>query len=140
MSDLFHEDVPLEFIQRVFSVMAQARWHTFQVLTKRAKRLAELSPVLPWQPNIWMGVSVETEMYLGRIDCLRRTGAHTKFLSLEPLLGPLPGMDLGAINWVILGGESGPGARPMQLPWVGRTSATSAGLPVCRSSSSSGAE
>jgi protein gp37 len=118
MSDLFHKDVPLEFIQRVFDVMRRARWHTFQVLTKRSGRLAQLQAGLDWPENVWMGVSVETAAYTGRIDDLRRTQARTKFLSLEPLLGPLPGLDLRAIDWVIVGGESGPGARPMEREWV----------------------
>lgn len=118
MSDLFHDDVPLEYIQRVFAVMNAANWHQYQVLTKRAERLEELSPLLPWAPHIWMGVSVESERYLSRIECLRRTHAHVKFLSLEPLLGPLPKMDLRGIDWAIAGGESGPGARPMDIDWL----------------------
>jgi protein gp37 len=118
MSDLFHEDVPSEYIQRVFEVMARADWHTFQVLTKRAARLAELSPLIDWPDNVWMGVSVETSKYEHRIDDLRTTNAVTKFLSLEPLLGPLPDLDLAGIDWVIVGGESGPGARPIELSWV----------------------
>ena len=118
MSDLFHEDVPLAYIQRVFEVMARAHWHRFQVLTKRADRLAELSLSLEWTPNVWMGVSVETDAYRGRIDELRSTAAQTKFLSLEPLLGPLQGLDLRQIDWVIVGGESGPRSRPMDPEWV----------------------
>ncbi len=118
MSDLFHKDVPVEFIQRTFDVMRRAHWHTFQVLTKRAERLEELSPQIDWPENVWMGVSVETEKYTFRIDHLRRTGAKTKFLSLEPLLGPLPNLDLKNINWAIVGGESGPGARPVMQEWV----------------------
>jgi protein gp37 len=118
MSDLFHEDVPEEFIQRVFDVMRRAPWHRFQVLTKRSARLAELSPYLPWPPHVWMGVSVENRDYAFRIDDLRRTGAAVKFLSLEPLLGPLPDLPLDGIHWVIVGGESGPGARPMDPSWV----------------------
>ena len=118
MSDLFHDDVPTSFIIRVFEVMAAAHWHQFQVLTKRSKRLRELAPQLPWRPNIWMGVSVERADYLFRIDDLRATDAQVKFLSLEPLLGPLDGMDLRSINWAIVGGESGPGARPMNGEWV----------------------
>jgi protein gp37 len=118
MSDLFHVDVPLSYIKDVFDVMSRARWHQFQVLTKRAERIEELSPKLKWQPNIWMGVSVENEEYLYRIDHLRKTGAHVKFLSLEPLLGPLPKMKLRGIDWAIVGGESGPGARPMNADWV----------------------
>jgi protein gp37 len=118
MSDLFHLDVPLSYIADVFDVMRRAHWHQFQVLTKRAERIEELSPNLKWQPNIWMGVSVENEEYLYRIDHLRRTGAHVKFLSLEPLLGPLPEMNLRGIDWAIVGGESGPGARHMNGDWV----------------------
>ncbi len=118
MSDLFHQDVPLAYIRRVFAVMGRAHWHRFQVLTKRADRLAQLSAKLAWAPNIWMGVSVETEAYRGRIDKLRSTDAQTKFLSLEPLLGPLHSLNLDGIDWVIVGGESGPGSRPMDPAWV----------------------
>jgi protein gp37 len=118
MSDLFHKDVPLEYIQRVFEVMRQAHWHQYQVLTKRSERLLELSPKLKWAPQIWMGVSVENADYIDRIDDLRQTGAHVKFLSLEPLLGPLPKLDLRGIDWAIVGGESGPGARPINPDWV----------------------
>lgn len=118
MSDLFHDDVPLEFIQRVFDVMQRAHWHRFQVLTKRADRLEEISKKLPWASNVWMGVSVESAKYIERIDHLRNTGAITKFLSLEPLLSALPKMNLTSVDWVITGGESGPGARPMHLAWV----------------------
>jgi protein gp37 len=118
MSDLFHKDVPIKFIQKVFNTMKQAHWHTFQVLTKRAERLEEVSPKLSWAPNIWMGVSVESDRFTYRIDHLRKTKAHIKFLSLEPLLGPLPNLKLKGINWAIVGGESGPGARPMDGSWV----------------------
>lgn len=118
MSDLFHDDVPLDYVHRVFDVMERAHWHRFQVLTKRAERLAELAPRLPWPRNVWMGVSVETEAYRWRIDALRSTDAGIRFLSLEPLLGPLPDLDLTDIHWVIVGGESGPGARPMKQEWV----------------------
>jgi protein gp37 len=118
MSDLFHKDVPLEFIQRVFDTMKRAHWHQFQVLTKRSERLAELSPYLEWTDNIWMGVSVENEKYTFRIDDLRKTGAKIKFLSVEPLIGPISTMNLKGINWVIVGGESGPGARPLEREWV----------------------
>ncbi|HVG60778.1 MAG TPA: phage Gp37/Gp68 family protein, partial [Hyalangium sp.] len=118
MSDLFHKDVPLAYIQRVFSVMNRAHWHRFQVLTKRANRLAELSPEINWPTNVWMGVSVENSDYVDRIDDLRSTGAHVKFLSLEPLLGPLPKLKLRGIDWVIVGGESGPRSRPMDPAWV----------------------
>ncbi len=118
MSDLFHLDVPLSYIADVFDVMRRAHWHPFQVLTKRAERIEELSPELKWQPNIWMGVSVENEEYLYRIDHLRNTGARMTFLSMEPLLGPLPKMKLRGIDWAIIGGESGPGASPMNADWV----------------------
>ncbi|MHB8574722.1 MAG: DUF5131 family protein [Dehalococcoidia bacterium] len=118
MSDLFHKDVPVEFVQQVFDVMQRASWHRFQVLTKRSERLAELSSLLTWAPNIWMGVSVESHRYTHRVDDLRDTGAAVKFLSLEPLLGPLPDLDLSGIDWAIVGGESGPGARPIQETWV----------------------
>jgi len=118
MSDLFHHEVPLDFIQQVFDVMQRAHWHRFQVLTKRAERLHELDPLLPWPANVWMGVSVENATYTYRIDLLRQTGAAIKFLSLEPLLAPLPNLDLSGIDWVIVGGESGPGARPMAVEWV----------------------
>ena len=118
MSDLFHVDVPRDYVRKVFDVMAAAHWHQFQVLTKRSGRLLKLSKELPWPVNVWMGVSVENADYLRRIDHLRGTGAHVKFLSLEPLLGPLPDLDLRNIDWVIVGGESGPGARPMDPGWV----------------------
>lgn len=118
MSDLLHEDVPLSFVEEVFDVMKRAWWHRFQVLTKRADRLQDLSGRISWAPNIWMGVSVENEQYVDRIDHLRDTGAHVKFLSLEPLLGPLSRLDLAGIHWVIVGGESGPGARLMRAEWV----------------------
>ena len=117
MSDLFHDQVPLEYIQSVFRVMNQADWHQYQVLTKRAERLEELSGALPWAPHIWMGVSVENRDYLWRIDHLRRAAAY-EFLSIEPLLSPLGRIDLRGIDWVIVGGESGPGARPMVGEWV----------------------
>lgn len=117
-SDLYHKDVPEEFIGRVFETMNRAHWHTYQILTKRAERLEELSPRLPWAPHIWQGVSVENADYTSRIDHLRRTGAHVKFLSVEPLLGPIPHLDLAGIHWVIVGGESGPGCRPMEEEWV----------------------
>jgi protein gp37 len=118
MSDLLHERVPLEFIQRVFDVMRRAFWHEFQVLTKRAARLAESSPSIEWPPNVWMGVSVESQRYVGRADFLRRTGAAVKFLSLEPLLGPIRHLDLRGIDWVIAGGESGRRPRPVREEWV----------------------
>jgi protein gp37 len=118
MSDLFHKDAPEEFIHRVFDVMRRASWHVFQVLTKRAERLAKLSACIEWPENVWMGVSVERADYTFRIDYLRQTGANTRFLSLEPLLGPLEDLNLRGIDWVIVGGESGPGARPMREEWV----------------------
>jgi len=118
MSDLFHEQVPFDFVSRVFEVMSVAHWHTFQVLTKRSQRLRDLSGHLPWPRNIWMGVSVENNNYQFRVDDLRSGGARVKFLSLEPLLGPLPKLNLSGIDWVIVGGESGPKARPMDPAWV----------------------
>jgi protein gp37 len=131
MSDMFHQRVPADFILRAFDVMRRAHWHRFQVLTKRADRLAALSSELEWPENVWMGVSVESESFTHRIDRLRRTGAAVKFLSLEPLLGPLHDLELDGIDWVIVGGESGPGARPMNLNWVTsiRDQCTSAGVP-----------
>jgi protein gp37 len=118
MSDLFHEEVPVDFIHRVFGIMRQASWHQFQVLTKRSKRLSELSPEIDWPPNVWMGVSVENERFVYRIDDLRKTGASVKFVSAEPLLGPLQGLNLDGVDWLIVGGESGPHARPMLESWV----------------------
>lgn len=118
MSDLFHPEVPLEFIQKVFTVMNDTPQHTYQVLTKRAERLYELHHLLNWNENIWMGVSVEDERVIDRIDFLRETNAHIKFLSCEPLIGPLQNMNLENINWVIVGGESGRKARPIQESWV----------------------
>lgn len=118
MSDLFHKNVPQEFMLRVFDVMNRADWHTYQILTKRSGRLREADVHIPWSPHIWMGVSVETEQYQKRIDDLRATGAHLKFVSFEPLLGPIPSLDLHGIDWVIVGGESGPRARPMNPAWV----------------------
>jgi len=118
MSDLFHDEVPEEFIQRVFAVMEAASRHSFQLLTKRPERAAELAPALPWPTNVWMGTSVENEEVIDRIHALRRIPAEVRFLSLEPLLGPLPSLDLSGIHWVIVGGESGPGARPMEAGWV----------------------
>ncbi|MCX5801479.1 MAG: phage Gp37/Gp68 family protein [Candidatus Eisenbacteria bacterium] len=118
MSDLFHDAVPLSFILEVFKVMNQCRRHQFQVLTKRPKRLVSLDQVLPWSANIWMGVSVENEEVLGRVDWLRKCSAKVKFLSLEPLLGPLNHLSLAHIDWVIVGGESGSRARPTREEWV----------------------
>jgi protein gp37 len=118
MGDLFHEDIPLSFILSVFDLIRRAPIHTFQLLTKRSDRLAALTTKLDWPPNLWMGVSVENSDYIYRINHLRQTGAHVKFLSLEPLLGPLSGLNLQGIAWVIVGGESGPHARPIQQDWV----------------------
>jgi protein gp37 len=118
MSDLFHDNVPSEFILNVFTIMKQASWHTFQVLTKRSTRLVELSRIIQWPENVWMGVSVENTDYKYRINNLRLTHARVKFLSIEPLLGPIVDIDLQGIDWVIVGGESGPGARPMNENWV----------------------
>lgn len=118
MSDLFHKDVPLEFIQKVFKVMNDNPQHVFQVLTKRAHRLLQVQDSLKWTHNIWMGVSVEDNRVVNRIDFLRQTSARTKFLSCEPLIGALPDMNLQGIDWVIVGGESGPKARHMNPDWV----------------------
>jgi protein gp37 len=118
MSDIFHDAVPEKVIIKLFSIMNCAEQHTFQVLTKRAERLKKLSPKLPWAKNIWMGVTVENQKASHRIEKLRQTGAHTKFLSMEPLLVPFTNADFSVINWVIVGGESGPGARPMKEEWV----------------------
>ena len=118
MSDMFHEDVPEEFIRRVFDVMVDCPQHTFQVLTKRSARLREMGPRLPWSTNIWMGVSVEDDRVLERIEDLRATPALVRFLSCEPLIGPLASLNLDAIHWLIAGGESGPNSRPMDGDWV----------------------
>jgi len=118
MSDLFHKDIPLEFIQRVFKVMNDCRWHIFQVLTKREERLLELDSKLNWSSNIWMGVSIENQDYTYRMDYLKQTGAKVKFLSLEPLLGSISNMNLDMIDWVIVGGESGPKSRPVKRTWI----------------------
>jgi protein gp37 len=118
MSDLFHEDIPTPYVFRIFDVMRRASWHQFQVLTKRADRLAAVSARIEWPRNVWMGVSVENADYVERIEHLRRTNAYLKFLSLEPLVGPLPGLGLDDIDWVIVGGESGRGARPIRKEWV----------------------
>lgn len=118
MSDLFHEEVPWEFIENIFKVMQEANWHTFQILTKRAERLLECSDLVYWSNNVWMGVTVENSDFQYRIDFLRKTNAHVKFLSLEPLLGPIEELNLEGIDWVIVGGESGPGARPIKEEWV----------------------
>ena len=117
MSDLFHEDIPEDYIQAVFSVMRKANWHTFQILTKRSQQLAAVAPRLPWPHNVWMGVSVENQRWTSRIDDLRKVPAKVRFLSCEPLLGPLQ-LDLEGIDWVIVGGESGARARPMKPEWA----------------------
>lgn len=118
MSDLFHSEVPLDFIQSVFNTMTETPQHTYQVLTKRPERLLELSPYLTFAPNIWVGTSVEDDRVRNRIDILRQVPAHILFLSCEPLIGPLNNLNLNGIDWVIVGGESGPGARPMEEEWV----------------------
>lgn len=118
MSDLFHESIPAEFILQVFDTMRRTSRHRFQVLTKRAERLEELGDTIQWPDNVWMGVTVERRDYASRIDCLRRTDARVKFLSCEPLLGPLPNLNLEGIGWVIVGGESGPSSRPIDPHWV----------------------
>ena len=118
MSDLFHEKVPAAFISKVFRVMNEAQQHTFQVLTKRSENMRRLSHSLPWPENVWMGVTVENSDYLKRMDDLRDTPARIKFVSFEPLLGPILDIDLTGIDWVIVGGESGPKARPMSPSWV----------------------
>jgi protein gp37 len=118
MSDLFHDSVPISYVQRVFDVMRRAYWHRFQVLTKRAQRLADLAAELPWPSNVWMGVSIESAEYAWRLEHLRKAPATVRFLSLEPLLGPLPSLRLAGIHWVIVGGESGPKARPMNPDWA----------------------
>jgi protein gp37 len=118
MSDVFHENVTIEFIGEIFQVMRKADWHIFQVLTKRSERLLEVAHEIDWPKNVWMGVSVESADTAFRINHLRKVPASIRFLSLEPLLGPIPDMDLNGIDWVIVGGESGPGARPMTKTWV----------------------
>lgn len=118
MSDLFHEAIPEAYIRQVFAVMERADWHTFQVLTKRTQRLASLGPMLPWSPHVWAGVSIENRRWLGRADDLRRVPARVRFVSAEPLLGPLDGLDLTGIHWLITGGESGLRHRPVDPDWV----------------------
>jgi protein gp37 len=118
MSDLFHNDIPFDFISKIFDVMYRASHHRFQALTKRSKRMLHLSPKLPWPENVWMGVTVENANYVYRIDHLRKTPAAIKFISFEPLLGPIPNINLEGIDWVIVGGESGPNARPMKSAWA----------------------
>lgn len=118
MSDLFHEEISEVFILRVFEVMQKATWHKFQVLTKRSERMEALSRFLPWPENVWLGVTVENNDCQNRIDALKKTPASVKFISMEPLLSSVPKMDLNGLNWIIVGGESGPGARPMKQEWV----------------------
>lgn len=118
MSDLFHEEIPDEFIGEVFAAMRQASWHTFQILTKRHQRLVEVGRSLGWPPNVWMGVSIENRRFVHRSDFLREIPAAVRFVSAEPLLGPLEGLDLTGIDWLIAGGESGPGHRPVREEWL----------------------
>jgi len=118
MSDLFHDDVPLSFIQEVFGTMAAADWHTFQILTKRHERLAATARLLQWPANVWMGVSIENRRFVHRANYLRQVPAAVRFISAEPLLGPLEGLDLAGIDWLIAGGESGPGHRRIDVSWV----------------------
>jgi protein gp37 len=118
MSDLFHEAIPLDFVRAVFSTMHQAQWHTFQILTKRADRLAEIAPQLHWPENVWMGVSIENHRFVYRADRLRTVPAAVRFVSAEPLLGPLHGLRLEGISWLIAGGESGHGHRPVKVEWI----------------------
>ena len=131
LSDLFHKDVPADYVARVFDVMRRARWHVFQVLTKRPDRLRELDASLDWPDNVWAGVTVESAKHACRIDDLRAPGAQMKFLSLEPLLGPMPDLDLAGIDWVIVGGETGPKARRMDAAWARdvRDRCVAAGVP-----------
>lgn len=131
MGDLFHDEVPDEFIVCVFDVMARSPQHCFHLLTKRPERLAAMSSRLPWPANIWAGATVEDDAHRGRADWLRQTGAAVRYLVLEPLLGPVEQLDLSGIGWVILGGESGPGARPLHIDWVRsvRDQCVAAGVP-----------
>jgi len=118
MSDLFHEEVSTQFIKEIFHVMREADWHVFQILTKRSSRLLNIANELDWPKNVWMGVTVENSASTFRIDHLRKVPSALRFLSMEPLLTPVPNLDLTNIDWVIVGGESGPGARPMDISWV----------------------
>jgi len=131
MSDLFHEDVPESFIEGVFATMATARWHQFQILTKRSARLREVAPRLRWPSNVWQGVSVESASYVSRVRDLQAVPAAVRFLSVEPLLGAIPVLPLDGIAWVIVGGESGPGRRPVDPAWVRdlRDQCVAAGVP-----------
>lgn len=118
MSDLFHEKASDEFILKIFDIMNRASWHQYQILTKRTDRLLAMNSMLPWKSNVWMGVTVEKQNYVFRIDNLRKTKAKIKFVSFEPLLGPIPNLNLSGIDWVIVGGESGPNSRPIDKSWV----------------------
>ena len=118
MSDLFHARVPVEFVRQVFAVIADTPQHTYQVLTKRSRRIRRLADSLQWPRNLWLGVSVENDEVAYRVDDLRAVPAAVRFLSCEPLLGPLPGLDLDGVGWFIVGGESGPGCRPMAADWA----------------------
>ena len=118
MSDLFHEDIPFDYLQQIFDTMKRAHWHVFQCLTKRSRNLRKLAGKLDWPPNVWMGATVESAHYTYRIRHLREIPAAVRWLSMEPLLGPVPDLDLTGIDWVVVGGESGPGARPMKREWV----------------------
>lgn len=118
MSDLFHEDIPESFIHEVFDVMRRAHWHHFQILTKRAERLATLAPRIDWPPNVWMGVSIENQASVARVDHLRSVPAAVRFLSIEPLIGRIQSLELEGVHWVIVGGESGPRSRPIREEWV----------------------
>jgi protein gp37 len=118
MSDLFHDSVPEDYIRKVFDVMVKAHWHKFQILTKRADRLSRIAQRLPWPAHIWQGVSIESQAYVNRVPLLRRVPATVRFLSIEPLLGPIPNLPMEDIHWVIVGGESGPGHRPIRTEWV----------------------
>jgi protein gp37 len=131
MSDLFHDNVPEEFIRKVLLTAAHTPWHSYQILTKRAQRLARIAPRLSWPENVWQGVSIESDDYVSRADYLRQVPAAVRFLSIEPLLGPIRNLSLHAIDWVIVGGESGPQARPMHLDWVRslRNQCTKEGVP-----------
>ena len=132
MSDLFHEAIPASYIERVFGIMTEASWHTFQILTKRSRRLVDLSGKLPWPSNVWMGVSVESAPYVSRALDLAKVPARVRFLSVEPLIGPIPRLPLDDVDWVIVGGESGPRARPMDLRWARdiREQCRRAGVPL----------
>jgi protein gp37 len=118
MSDLFHDSVPEEFIRKVLLTAENTPWHSYQILTKRAQRLARIAPRLPWPENVWQGVSIESDDYVSRVSHLRQVPAVVRFLSIEPLLGPIKNLSLEGIDWVIVGGESGPRARPMHPDWV----------------------